>query len=128
MAKNKSNTPRCKRMKRENRLQSAKHWILKYTGKNLIKGYRKHFGVDHLCAIKELRILGVKLDEHHVAQIMHSLEQFTIARRKRKEAKQSADYPLFDSDEHYYFIAGQSYIQLNFSTAVIASSKEAFSA
>ncbi len=35
-----------KHKKREQRLQTAKLWLAKYEGKNTVKGYRKHFGVD----------------------------------------------------------------------------------
>ena len=65
-----SRTPRRKRMKRQNRLQAAKHWIPTYNGKNIIKGYRNWFGVDLLCAIQELKMLGVKLDGQYVHQAL----------------------------------------------------------
>jgi len=39
-------------MNRQSRLQSAKQWILTYAGKNIIKGYRKWFGVNLQCAIQ----------------------------------------------------------------------------
>lgn len=53
--KRKANTPRHKTMKRNTRLQVAKNWIPKFKGKNIIKGYSNYFGVNKLCAIKELR-------------------------------------------------------------------------
>ena len=55
--------PRRKRMKCEKRLKAAKAWIPQYEGKNLVKGYRKHFGVDILCAIKELQMLGIEFSD-----------------------------------------------------------------
>ena len=48
-----SSTPRHERLSQKDRLQVAQYWIPKYTGKNLVSGYRKHFGVDLLCAIKD---------------------------------------------------------------------------
>lgn len=88
------------------RLQAAKHWIPTYVGRNIIKGYKKWFGVDLVCAINELRILGVKLDEQYVLQALNSKEQ-EIAKKQKKlaEKKQGLDFP-FDSDDHYYFVAG----------------------
>ena len=46
-----------KRTKREQRLQAARPWLAKYEGKHIVKGYRKHFGVDIICAITELQML-----------------------------------------------------------------------
>lgn len=105
---NKNNrTPRRKRMQRPDRLQSAKHWISTYSGGNIVKGYKNWFGVDLVCAIKELRMLGVKLDEQYVLQALQCHENAIADRQKKKAAKKQAlDYSLFDSDEHYYFIAG----------------------
>lgn len=77
--------PRFKRMNRKRRLQSAKHWLKKYNGKNVARGYRKHYGVDMLCAIKGLQMLGVKLDPAYVEQVRHSVQVQAMARRKRKE-------------------------------------------
>jgi hypothetical protein len=59
-------------MKRERRLVIAQHWITTYSGKNIIKGYCKFFGVDKLCAIKELSILGVEISEERKKQVIES--------------------------------------------------------
>jgi hypothetical protein len=38
-------------MKRAGRLASARSsWLKKFDGKNIVAGYRKHFGVDWMCA------------------------------------------------------------------------------
>jgi hypothetical protein len=52
-------------MSRRSRLQSARDtdWVSNFSGKKIIKSYRKRYGVDILCAIKELRLLGVSIDE-----------------------------------------------------------------
>ena len=107
MANKNNRTPRRKRMQRPGRLQSAKHWISTYSGGNIVKGYKNWFGVDLVCAIKELRMLGVKLDEQYVLQALKSHEQAIADRQKKKAEKKQAldDFP-FDSDDHYYFIAG----------------------
>lgn len=107
MANKNSRTSRRKRMQRPARLQSAKHWIATYSGGNIVKGYKKWFAVDLVCAIKELRILGVKLDEQYILQALQGHEHMIADRQKKKEAKtQELDDLSFDSDEHFYFIAG----------------------
>jgi hypothetical protein len=60
--KRKPLTPRHKRLTRQGRLQAAITWLRSYPGKNIARGYRKHFGVDSLCAIRELRLLDVAID------------------------------------------------------------------
>jgi hypothetical protein len=47
-----------KTLPRERRLQSAKTWIPTYTGKNIAKGYKKHFKLSPLEAVKDLMLLG----------------------------------------------------------------------
>ena len=61
--KNKSKGPRRKRMKQPGRLASAKHWIQTYEGKNIVKGYSKWYGVSMLCAVRELKMIGIETDE-----------------------------------------------------------------
>jgi hypothetical protein len=53
--------PRVKRMDRSARLQSARSWLKTYSGRNIASGYRRHFGVDWVCAFSELEMLGVKI-------------------------------------------------------------------
>ena len=45
------NVPRTKRMKKAARLSSASHWLDKYEGKNIVRGYMKRYGVDELAAL-----------------------------------------------------------------------------
>jgi hypothetical protein len=98
--------PRHKRMKRLARLQAARSWLVKYTGKNVVKAYRKHFAVDTLCALIELQRLGVQLDPEYV-QRLRSSEQSRIEalHRKREQRKAAAD-PDGDSDGTFAYIAG----------------------
>lgn len=94
--------------KREKRLNSAKIWIKTYPGKNLVKGYSKKYGVDKLCAVKELRMIGVKISETYEKQLIHSMEdlkkQRLASKKKREEAMKIQ--PPFDSDEHFAMIMG----------------------
>ena len=93
-------------MLRPSRLQAAAHWIPTYSGGNIVQGYKKWFAVDLVCAIKELRMLGVKLDEKYVLQVLKSLEQEILSRQKKKAKKQELDDLLSDSDENFCYIAG----------------------
>lgn len=63
--KHQSQIPRHKRMNRPARLQLAQAWLQKYSGKNVVRGYRKHFAVDWKCAAIELDMLGVELDRDY---------------------------------------------------------------
>lgn len=114
MAKKKNLGPRRKRMSRQARLQAAKHWIPTYTGKNLFKGYRNHYGVDIHCAIKEFQLLGIPLDPEYITQLIQAVEQTALNKKKNTEAqakrkKLLAERDAFlysDSDDHFAFIAG----------------------
>jgi hypothetical protein len=44
---------------RERRLQRAKAWIAAYTGGKIVKAYARHFRVDLLQAITDLRLCGI---------------------------------------------------------------------
>jgi hypothetical protein len=105
-----SSTPRRKRFNREQRLQSAKEWIPTYTGKNLIKGYKKWFGVDFVCAIKEIKMLGYEVDPEYKKQILKQEEakQKADEKRKAEEKRKKAEEKHFNSDqnEDFYYIAG----------------------
>lgn len=89
-------------MKQTGRLQSAKSWLAKFTGANIIKGYRKHFGVDYLCAICELELLGITLDQEYVVQLKRSIKDQSQA-KKRKKMEKLTNY---DSDEYFCYIVG----------------------
>lgn len=83
--------PRVKRMNRQRRLAHARstNWLAKNKGaKNLVRRYRRYFGVDLVGAALELRALGVGISEERMNQLKASAEsQFKSARRKRKMAK-----------------------------------------
>ncbi|KAB2831864.1 MAG: hypothetical protein F9K48_11575 [Candidatus Brocadia sp.] len=92
-------------MNRARRLQSDRHWIPKYPGKNLVKGYRNHFGVDWLCAITELQMLGVNLDPSYVAKLKQFLDNHTKARKRKKEDQAMDAFDTY-SNETFAYIAG----------------------
>jgi hypothetical protein len=99
--KHKPLLPRDKRLDRQERLQAAKAWLRSYPGKNITRGYRKHFGVDALCAIRGLRLLGVAIDPAYERAVLAS----SLARNKKRKR----DEKFLISEETFYgfaFIAG----------------------
>ena len=110
-SKNKS-TPRAKRMNRNSRKQSAGHWLKSYKGKNLVQGYRKHFGVCLLQAASELQELGVFISPEYISSLKASVKSKALQNIKRKESKAQADDMLFVEsgclDSGFEFIAGHT--------------------
>ena len=105
--KKKGDTPRRKRLKKKQRLQSASSWIKGYSGKNLIKGYAKWFGVDKITAINELRILGVDISEEHELRIRKSIEELTERRKLAKQKRENEGTEVFSPwDSEFDFVAG----------------------
>lgn len=93
--------PRCKRMNRSARLQSALSWLKKYDGDNILRGYCKHFAVDWRCAAIELRQLGVTIDEQYLSRRAKSEQQLATARQKQRESQAATEtnteWPPYDS-------------------------------
>ena len=105
--KNKSSTPRHKRMNRASRLQAAPYWIPKYNGSNLVRGYSKHFGVDHLCAVYELEQLGYKISDDYKQQLkQNQLQKQREAEQRKAKKEREMEESLLESDENFAFIAG----------------------
>jgi ribosomal protein L34E len=94
--------------KREYRLRSAKSWIKTYSGNNIVKGYSKKYSVDKLCAVKELRMIGVDISEEYEKQLINSMEalrQQRLSYKKKREDKLNA-LCGFESDENFAMIIG----------------------
>lgn len=112
--KRKKHGPRRKRMKRPARLASAKatQFVQNYSGKNIIRGYCKWYGVDERCALIELPLLGYQLTEEQKTKAEKSVEARTKANVRRKQRKQERknealpDWFDCDHDEHHAYIAG----------------------
>jgi len=98
--------PRAKRMDRSARLQSARSWVKTYKGKNIAAGYRKHFGVDWICAFSELEILGVRIDPGYKRRVLKSVEGHLAARQRRKAQHEESSMVPFDPNESFAYIAG----------------------
>jgi hypothetical protein len=97
-------TPRRKFLSKKVRLETAKNWITKYDGKNLISGYANWFGVDKICAINELKILGVIISENLENQIIESHKRRIEKRKKEKD--KTEDFYMTASDDNFAFITG----------------------
>lgn len=81
-------------------------WIKEYNGKNIISGYAKWFGVDKICAIKELKMIGVEISEALENQIKASIKSRIEQKRILREKRKIAENMLIESDENFAFIAG----------------------
>ncbi len=79
--------PRRKRMKRSARVQSAMSWLKQYSGKNVLRAYCKHYGVDWRCAATELKQLGIHLDPDYLKRREVAERQIAESRKQRREAK-----------------------------------------
>jgi len=102
--------PRRLRMTRAGRLQSARatNWVANYQGKQIVRGYRRWFGVDLLCAIDELWLLGVKVDREYESQVRRTLDCRAASRRQKKLSRAAVE-PLESTrecDGTFAYIAG----------------------
>jgi len=68
-----------------------------------VKGYRKWYGVDTVCAILELRQLGVEIPETRLLEAKRTEE---TAAQQRRERRRHASDAESESDESFAFIAG----------------------
>jgi len=107
MGKGNKAVPRRKRMKREQRLQNARStkWIEKYTGRDLVQGYRRWYGLDALAAVIDLRRLGVAGLEKREAQIRKEIDLRAKANAARKSRHQLEELPS-ESNETFATIEG----------------------
>ena len=81
------NTPRRKRLKRPARFLWARRWLESNGGDNIVRRYARWFGVDRVCAIVELRLLGVGISAEYEQKIKESIEQIACQRRRKKEER-----------------------------------------
>ena len=89
MKKKRRNAERLrKRMRRRARLADARQWLSTQGGTNVLGAYERWYGVDRLCAITELRLLGVPISEEDEAQARDFLTRSAKARAAQQAAKQ----------------------------------------
>jgi hypothetical protein len=72
---------------RAGRLGLARKWIASYEGRNIIKGYAKWFKVDKICAIIELRMLGIEISPEREKQVRDAIESLSRERQRTKETR-----------------------------------------
>ena len=102
--KHRSLAPRHKRLNRPGRLRVAKTWIASYPGKNIARGYRKYFGVDPFCAVRELRMLGISIDPVYEAAVVAAGPN---ARKRKRESTKKEEFGFNEEDYWgFAFIAG----------------------
>lgn len=111
--KHQSNTPRRWRMKRQQRLQVAKSWLPTYAGQNIVTGYVNWFHVSRLCALLELRTLGVAITDEQIAVVRRHEERCAEKHRQQKEQQELrkqefSEFGVYglDYDDHFAYIAG----------------------
>jgi hypothetical protein len=56
-------------MSRAARLQSGRHWLENFSAKHMVRSYARWFGVDLMCAAKELHILGIQFSPEYLAAL-----------------------------------------------------------
>lgn len=96
-----------KLLNRTKRLKLAPQWSSSYEGKNPVRGYARHFGVDLICAITEMRMLGYRVPEEYELAVNRSFADRSLQRKKKREAKEAAaNAPDDFSDGEFAFIAG----------------------
>jgi hypothetical protein len=102
--------PKRKRMSRSSRLQSlkVKEWVNNYNGKNIIKSYSKWYGVDLICAMKELELLGYSILEGTKEKTRKAVRDRAYQKKLKEKRKQKKEMLLdvFESDETFAFIVG----------------------
>ena len=67
--KEKAFSPSSSFLNRKGRVDLTKNRLAKYKGNNIIKKCKNHFGVDWLCSIKELRMIGIGLNPEYVGKL-----------------------------------------------------------
>jgi hypothetical protein len=88
--KNRNLGPRRKRMRRPARLMAAPTWLPTYGGKDIVRGYARWYAVDRICAIIELRMLGVAVPAEYEAQVRLTIASIGKARAKRAAERLAA--------------------------------------
>lgn len=102
--------PRRKRMKRPQRLESAKSWLETYEGNKVVRDYRHRYGVSWDVAFVELEMLQVPIDPDYKESVLQTAAaQAAIKRRKRSRlrAQQANVWSEYEDDETAVERAGE---------------------
>lgn len=94
------------------RLLAARTWAARWAGKNIIKDYAHHFGVDGLCAAGDLKRLlraGVKIDPAEADRVNRKVAHLERQRAQRREKRNRPPEPSpVASDETFAYIVGRT--------------------
>jgi hypothetical protein len=85
---------------RETRLQKARAWLPTYNGEHLVRGYKKKFSVDAICALKELLELGAISPEE-------AIRRREIALAERATPKDAAELRNGPAGKNHEWVNGQ---------------------
>jgi hypothetical protein len=102
--KSKALPRRRKRMARASRLQSGRHWLKTYSGKHVVRSYARWFGVDLMCALKELQLLGIRFEPEYVEARRRTAAAGSRRRRVARTADSASADPLWNQE--FAYIAG----------------------
>ncbi len=100
-------------LSRSERLRAGKAWVSQWKGKNIIKEYAQHFGVDRLCAVGDLKSLlrsGVRIDPVEADRVNRKVahQQRQRAARRREKLNKQPEQLLVESDERFADIVGRT--------------------
>jgi len=93
---------------RQRRLEQAEQWLKTYEGKNLVRGYRKKFNVNRLCALIELQVLGQPITDEAIEaeRLLEGQTQEVCARQKARAELARFVNASSVGDERFAYIAG----------------------
>jgi hypothetical protein len=92
-----------KRMNRVERLQVTVRRLNEYDGSDVVGSCRRRYGVDWLCAIKELQLQGLEINPEYVSQLRRT-EQEQAKKNREKQLERHA--PAVERSERYPFSEG----------------------
>jgi len=96
--------PKRKCFNRSQRLEAARQLLQGYSGKKIVRDYRRYFGVDWQTAFRELEILGVLISTSYKTAVLKTLADLTAAREQEKAEKLDRENP--NQNDTIAFIAG----------------------
>ncbi|MFZ3589680.1 hypothetical protein ACOI1C_10445 [Bacillus sp. DJP31] len=94
--------PRRKRWGQQVRLLNAKVWVKENQGKNVIRRYAKWYGVDLLCALNELQILGLTFSAEEKQKVNQALVMKQLHNQRMKEKRESQKELMWEDDDLPY--------------------------
>lgn len=90
---------RRKRMKRAQRLQSARSWLETYEGDKVVRDYRHRYGVAWNDAFVELEMLGVAIDPDYKDRVLQSVAARAAAKRQKRAGERARQADIWSEYE-----------------------------